>query len=138
MNLTVTKIFTFEAAHQLPKHEGKCKYLHGHSYRLEVTVSSDSLIREGPSSGMLVDFQDLKELVVREVVGLIDHSFITTTVRSVDEGKVFILNQKYQETTVECIASDIFSRLDPLLYKDIQLVRIKLWETATSYAEVTR
>src|SRR5687767_7041396 len=63
MRTRVTRSFAFEAAHQLPWHPGKCKRLHGHNYRFEVTV-------EGPldEHGVVVDFDDLHRIVEAEVV----------------------------------------------------------------------
>ena len=71
MKTTVTRTFRFEAAHQLPWHEGKCRNLHGHSYRLDVTVAGPV----GPN-GIVLDFADLRAVVDREVVDRYDHRFL--------------------------------------------------------------
>ena len=62
----------FEAAHRLPQHPGKCKELHGHSYHLVVTVAR----RVARDTGMAIDFADLKQIVRREVVDRLDHTYI--------------------------------------------------------------
>jgi 6-pyruvoyltetrahydropterin/6-carboxytetrahydropterin synthase len=67
--LRVRRSFPFETAHRLPRHPGKCRDLHGHSYRLVVTVDRPV----DPDSGMAIDFGDLKEVVGREVVSALDH-----------------------------------------------------------------
>ena len=67
--MRVRRRFCFEAAHRLPRHEGKCRELHGHSYQLLVSV--DRPLDE--SSGMVIDFSDLKGIVRRQVVDSLDH-----------------------------------------------------------------
>jgi 6-pyruvoyltetrahydropterin/6-carboxytetrahydropterin synthase len=67
----VRRQFTFEAAHRLPQHPGKCRELHGHSYRLVVSVERPV----DPVSGLGIDFSDLKAVVRREVVDRLDHRF---------------------------------------------------------------
>src|SRR5688500_12652818 len=115
MQTSVTRIFTFEAAHQLPWHEGKCRNLHGHSYRLEVTV-------EGPigDHGIVVDFAEIKDVVRREVVERFDHRY---------------LNDLLDNPTAELIAADIWKRVEAA---SLPVSRIRLWETGDSFVEITR
>jgi len=110
----VTRSFRFEAAHQLPWHTGKCRDLHGHSYALEVTVEGQ--LNE---SGIVIDFADLSALVRREVIDRLDHTY---------------LNDLIENPTAELIAHDIWKRLEAV---DLPLRRIRLWETADCYAEVS-
>jgi len=73
--ITVTKEFSFDCAHMLTGHEGPCKNLHGHTYKLQVEVTSYSGVQEeGPSKGMIVDFKDLKQIVKELIVDKLDHS----------------------------------------------------------------
>jgi len=65
----VRRRFRFEAAHRLPRHEGKCRELHGHSY--EVVISVERPVDE--SSGMVIDFSDLKQIVRRQAIDKLDH-----------------------------------------------------------------
>ena len=67
--MRVRRRVRFEAAHRLPRHDGKCRELHGHSY--EVVVSVERAVDE--SSGMVIDFSDLKQIVRREVIDKLDH-----------------------------------------------------------------
>ena len=67
--MIVRRSFEFESAHRLPEHPGKCRELHGHSYRLVVAVER----AVEPKSGMAVDFGDLKRVVARDVIELVDH-----------------------------------------------------------------
>ena len=115
MHTSVTRTFTFEAAHQLPWHEGKCRQLHGHSYRLEVTV-------EGPigEQGIVVDFADIKRVVERDVIDVYDHRY---------------LNELLDNPTAELIAAEIWKVVESA---DLAVSRIRLWETPDSFVEVTR
>lgn len=113
MRTSVTRSFTFEAAHRLPWHPGRCRNLHGHSYRLEVTV-------EGPvdENGVVLDFDDLKAVVQREVVDRYDHT---------------LLNDLLDNPTAELIASDAWKRLEAA---GLAPSRLRLWETHTSSVEI--
>lgn len=113
MKTSVTRIFTFEAAHQLHWHSGKCKRLHGHSYRLEVTVEGDI----GPN-GVIVDFADIQAVVARTVIQRYDHSY---------------LNDLIPNPTAELLAQDIWNLLQE---NQLSISRIRLWETANCMAEV--
>lgn len=130
--LTISKKFTFHAAHQLyqgdlSKEEnhstyGKCANLHGHTYELQVTVS-------GPvnQNGMLIDFGELKTIVHNEVLSRYEHSFLND-----------LAEFKNRVPTVEHIISSIFSLLSPPLNKrGIQLASLTLYETPTSWATLT-
>lgn len=118
MNTSITKSFTFEAAHQLHKHNGKCARLHGHSYRLEVTVAGE-LISEGSSEGMVMDFGDLSKIVDREIIEQWDHRFLNDLLDF--------------PTTAELLAGEIFRRLKNV---NTPVVRVRLWETAKAFATV--
>lgn len=105
--MRVRRRFRFEAAHELPRHPGKCRNLHGHSYELFVVVEGEV----EPESGMVVDFSDLKRTVRREVVDRLDHTH---------------LNDVIDNPTAEQVAIWIWKRLEPALPG---LVEIELRET---------
>jgi 6-pyruvoyltetrahydropterin/6-carboxytetrahydropterin synthase len=113
MKLSVTKRFTFEAAHHLPNYEGKCKNLHGHSYILEVTVSGSI----DSNSGMVVDFSKLKKIIQEKIIDKYDHAYI---------------NDFLSLPTAENMIKDIISRIG---YIGVNLKKIKLYETEDSWAE---
>ncbi|HEX7167290.1 MAG TPA: 6-carboxytetrahydropterin synthase QueD [Acidimicrobiales bacterium] len=115
MRTSVTRSFTFEAAHQLPWHTGKCRRLHGHSYRVEVTV-------EGPldENGIVVDFADIKDVVERDVITRYDHRY---------------LNDLLDNPTAEVIAHEIWKTIEAA---DLPVARIRLWETPDSWVDVRR
>lgn len=117
--LTVTKHFGFEACHHLPHYEGACHNLHGHSYKLDVTVGG-SIIKDGPKQGMIIDFKDLKKIVKDYVVDKLDHED---------------LNNHYANPTAEIMVVDIATTIMQKLPDNAYLVSVKLWETADSYAE---
>ena len=113
MRTRVTRSFTFEAAHRLPWHGGRCRDLHGHGYRLEVTI-------EGPldANGVVVDFDDVKALVQREVVDRYDHAY---------------LNDLLDNPTAELVAADAWKRLEAA---GMTPARLRLWETPNSSVEL--
>jgi 6-pyruvoyltetrahydropterin/6-carboxytetrahydropterin synthase len=113
--MLIRKSFSFEAAHVLPYHMGKCSRLHGHSYRLEVSVSGP-LRDTGPERGMVMDFSELSKIVKNEIVDSLDHYYLND-----------ILENPTCERLLEWIADRLSARL-PLLHE------VVLWETATSCA----
>lgn len=140
MRVTVTKKFTFDAAHYLSGHEGKCAAMHGHTYILEVTVGApgapgapgvpslpfeEQLIHKGSSRGMVIDFSHLKKLVEERLLDRWDHKTINEV-----EGEDY-------QPTAECMAHTAFWILRAALLPNYRLIKIRLWETPTSYAEVT-
>ncbi|MEG6566702.1 6-carboxytetrahydropterin synthase QueD [Thermoanaerobacterium saccharolyticum] len=117
--MKVTKVFTFDSAHNLTKYNGKCENLHGHTYKLEVTVEGSM-----DDEGMVIDFAQLKAIVDSEVVKKLDHTYLNDVLGF--------------NTTCENIAMWMWKKLDPLLKSErFHLFSIRLWETHTSFAEVT-
>lgn len=113
--MLIRKQFAFEAAHVLPYHQGKCSRLHGHSYRLDVSVDGP-LQSEGPATGMVVDFDELARVVRTSVIDALDHRHLNDTI---------------DNPTSENIAVWIWRRLAPQLPG---LCELTLWETATACA----
>jgi 6-pyruvoyltetrahydropterin/6-carboxytetrahydropterin synthase len=122
--ISMTKIFTFEAAHHLPNHEGLCKNVHGHSYKLEVEISG--VPKKGskdPALGMIMDFGHLKKIVQTTILDRFDHTD---------------LNKCFLNPTAETMVYKISSMLKTAFTVNkcrVQLQRVRLWETSTSYAE---
>ena len=140
--IRITKQFSFETGHALYGYDGKCKNVHGHSYRLYVTVigkpiSDTSHVKHG----MVIDFSDLKKIVKEEIVNVFDHATVfnknTPHVELAkelsDRGHDVILVD-YQATS-EMMVIDFADKIKKRLPKSIQLHALKLHETATSYAE---
>jgi len=140
--IRITKKFTFEAGHALYGYDGKCKNVHGHSYKLYVTVIGRPIKeKDNVKYGMVIDFSDLKSIVKKEVIGNFDHSIIfnqntphiklAKTLKS--EGhKVLLVN--YQPTS-EGMIIDIANKINDALPENIKLHSLKLQETDTSFSE---
>lgn len=73
----VTKSIEFAAGHRIPNHKSKCRNIHGHTYKVSVTVKGDPIETEGASDqGMVLDFGDLKNVMDEYIHQVFDHSFI--------------------------------------------------------------
>lgn len=73
------KDFRFEAAHQLPNHEGQCRRLHGHSWRGTVRIAGSELMPSGSSAGMVLDYRDINRVLQPLVDKYLDHHFLNET-----------------------------------------------------------
>lgn len=96
MRYTLTKTFRFEASHQLIGHDGKCARLHGHSWLLEVTISGDRLITEGPKAGMLIDYDVIKAYVSPMVERYLDHWHLNESLQTPRPTSEFVAGWAYQ------------------------------------------
>ena len=125
--ISVTKIFKFDAAHFLREHSGKCAELHGHTYRLEVTVArkDGGLVADGSSADMVLDFGDLKAIVQREIIEKVDHKMLNDIFpfRTTAENMVVYFHEVLEQQLV------------PL---GVEVLKLRLWETQTSFAEVIK
>jgi 6-pyruvoyltetrahydropterin/6-carboxytetrahydropterin synthase len=139
--IRVTKEFGFEMAHALWKYDGPCRNVHGHSYKLFVTLIGEPEKIEGdPKNGMVIDFGDLKKIVKKRVVEVFDHTVLVSSNEAGDRlksmekmfGNVVVVD--YQPTC-ENLVADIATRVIPYLPEGARLHNLKLYETATSYAE---
>lgn len=115
--MQIRKHFTFEAAHVLPHHAGKCSRMHGHSYRLEVALDG-ALRASGAAQGMVEDFDVVAQVVRAAVIEQLDHTS---------------LNDVLPNPTAELVALWIWQHIEPLLGG---LSEIVLWETPTACAVV--
>jgi len=137
--IRITKEFKFEMAHALHEYDGLCKNIHGHSYRLWVTVKGKVKNDQGHTKdGMVMDFGVLKEIVKPEIVDKYDHSLVlnaNSPHAKIDLSafeKVFLL--PYQPTS-ENLVLDFANHIKSRLPKNISLCKVVLSETATSFAE---
>jgi len=139
--IRVTKEFPFEMAHVLWNYDGPCKNVHGHSYRLFVTLSG---IPEGdvdsPKNGMVIDFSDLKNIIRDQIITVFDHSVVLSDMINKEKAKMFkemfgnTVLVKYQPTC-ENLVADFAIRITPYIPAGVKLQSLKLYETATSFAE---
>ena len=140
--IRLTKEFSFEAAHALDGYDGPCREIHGHSYRLFVTVKGRPSTAEGdPKCGMVMDFGMLKRIVGEEIVARLDHALVLRATPSNEElrrmlGRRFsnIVEVDYQPTC-ENMLDDFARRIAARLPQCVALHALRLHETATSYAE---
>jgi 6-pyruvoyltetrahydropterin/6-carboxytetrahydropterin synthase len=137
----VTKEFDFEIAHALWNYNGSCSNLHGHSYRLFVTVIGTPVDDPAsPKKGMVIDFGELKQIVQKEVVDPLDHA-VVLNMESVDPNLDNIrqlFDKRYIvdfQPTCENLVVDFARRIARRLPANISLHSLKLYETASSYAE---
>ena len=137
----VTKEFTFAMAHALLGYDGSCKYVHGHSYGLAVTVIGKPITdSSNPKLGMVIDFGDLKKIVRETVVDVFDHALVLNAetprdgfnaTRVLFDKLIFV---DYQPTSENMVA-DFAGRIGEKLPAGMKLHSVRLRETATSYAE---
>ena len=148
--IRVTKEVTFDCAHMLSGYDGLCKNLHGHTYKVQVTVEGCQ-IEDGPKKGMLIDFADLKTAMVISITKDFDHALILgdPKVRSEAEDALAVWAATHNmhrfvfrdRTTAENMALYFKEKIKHYLYYDLKYynirdVYVRLWETPTSFAEV--
>jgi 6-pyruvoyltetrahydropterin/6-carboxytetrahydropterin synthase len=109
----VTKMFEFEAAHYLPEHSGKCSRIHGHSYKLEVSVIG----KVNQDTGMIFDFEELSIMVNSLLNNLFDHYYLND-----------IIDNPTAENLVMLIGEQIKNEVSG--YRDLKLHSLRLWETS--------
>jgi 6-pyruvoyltetrahydropterin/6-carboxytetrahydropterin synthase len=116
MSLFLSKDFKFDAAHSLVNYHGQCENLHGHTYKLRVTLSARTL----PENGMILDFVELSRIVKENVITKLDHHFLND-----------VVPQSTAENIVIWIRDQISAKLKTENYF---LYEVILWETETSFA----
>jgi len=137
--VSLTKIFTFDTAHALENYPGKCRHIHGHTYRLYVTVTGDIRNEKGhPYDGIIIDFTELKKWVNDAVIQKFDHALLlregsALAAMSFPEWDSIYLTG-YQPSC-ENMLLDILHKLKASIPDHIEIKKIKLYETPTSYAE---
>ncbi len=140
--IRLTKEFSFEAAHALSGYDGACSQIHGHSYRLFVTVKGEPITDiSNPKCGMVMDFGELKKIVGEEIISKLDHAFVMrrdehSTIIERNLRSLFsnIILVDYQPTC-ENMLRDFAQRISARLPQRVELHSLKLHETATSFAE---
>lgn len=139
--IRVTKEFPFEMAHVLWNYDGPCRNVHGHSYRLFVTLSGVPVDVPGnPKNGMVIDFADLKSIIKKEIMSVFDHAVVVS--KQFDKEKTEMFTKMFGNTvlvdyqpTCENLVSDFAEIICKKLPPGVKLHSLKLYETATSFAE---
>ncbi len=139
--IRLTKIFEFDAAHALWNYDGKCKNIHGHTFKLEVTLIGEPINSPGhPKDGMVMDYGDLKQIVKQYIIDQYDHHFIynaNSPHKDVDysiAGFDALRPLPFQPTS-ELMLLEFVDILKKHLPDNVELYSVRLWETPTSYAE---
>ena len=141
-NIRITKQFSFETGHALYGYDGKCKNVHGHSYRLDVTVIGQPISdNTNVKFGMVIDFSDLKKIVKEEIVDVFDHATVfnkntphVELAKELQKRDHNVILVDYQPTS-EMMIIDFADKIQKRLPNSIKLHSLKLQETATSHAE---
>ena len=141
-NIGITKQFNFETGHALYGYDGKCRNVHGHSYKLSVTVFGQPIDDNSHVKfGMVIDFGDLKKIVNEEIVDIFDHATVfnkntphVELAKELSDRGHHVLLVDYQPTS-EMMVIDFASKIKKRLPENIKLHSIKLQETETSFAE---
>lgn len=140
--IRITKQFDFETGHALYGYDGKCRNVHGHSYKLSVTVIGNPIEDNNHVKfGMVIDFSDLKKIVKDEIVDVFDHATVfnknTPHVELAHEletrGHSVILVD-YQPTS-EMMLIDFAAKINSKIPASVKLHSLRLQETGSSYAE---
>jgi len=136
--IQITKIFSFEMAHLISTHKGRCKNIHGHSYQLHITLKGEirNDVTQG-SHGMVMDFAELKDIVNRAVINEFDHACVISKQSGIKADASFGDRVIYSdfEPTCEELLFFFAERIQRLLPDKNLLYSLKLFETQTSYAE---
>lgn len=140
--IRITKSFSFETGHALYGYDGLCKNVHGHSYKLDVTVIGTPISDPNHVKyGMVIDFKDLKKIVKGEIVDVFDHATVfnkntphVALAATLEESGHKVLLVDYQPTSEEMII-DFAVKIKAKLPHNIKLHHLRLQETATSFAE---
>ena len=139
--IKITKQFSFEMAHALRNYDGLCRNIHGHSYKMDITLAGKPLQDESsPKNGMVMDFGDLKRLVNEEIISLLDHALVLNA--KTDNQLIEVLKQNYEkivtvefQPTTENLLNFIAEKIQARLPNAVKLNCVRLRETDTSYAE---
>ena len=135
--MKIAKEFRWEMGHRLPNHDGQCRNMHGHSYRMVVEVEGEI----DPETGMIIDFADISKKV-KPLVAELDHCFlcqeddqeVRDLLESMDMKRVYIS----VPSTVENICGLFVERLKTAFTEDnnVEAFTVRIWETASSVAEI--
>ncbi|MFI8377744.1 6-pyruvoyl trahydropterin synthase family protein [Leeuwenhoekiella sp. NPDC079379] len=141
-NIRITKQFSFETGHALYGYDGKCRNVHGHSYKLSVTVIGTPISQsDNVKFGMVIDFGDLKKIVKTEIVDVFDHATVfnkntphVELAKELSDRGHNVLLVDYQPTS-EMMVIDFAEKIKKYLPENISLFSLKLQETDSSFAE---
>ncbi len=140
--IRITKQFSFETGHALYGYDGKCRNVHGHSYKLSVTVIGTPIADTSHVKlGMVIDFGDLKKIVKEDIEDVFDHATVFNKntphlelANELEKRGHNVILVDYQPTS-ENMVIDFAKKIKARLPQNIELHSLRLQETETSYAE---
>lgn len=145
--IRATKEVVFDCAHMLAGHRGLCKNVHGHTYKVQVDVSTAELIPEGSSEGMVMDFKDLKNIINAQIVDQFDHAFVTWSDTPYEEERaiaaviaeqgckvVYTCYRPSAENMAYYFYQGLQEEIDSFTKGAIKVDAVRVWETPTSFA----
>jgi len=139
--MDLTTSYVFDAAHRIAGHPGKCAWLHGHTYHLEVTVSSPTLNQ----LGMVMDFDDLRDVVRKAVLDLWDHATLLAAgdplgpaIRAVQHEAPDRIVLLEGQPTAEILTREAWRRLEEQVPTGITLERVAIRETPACGSSISR
>ena len=139
--IRITKEFNFEMAHALWNYDGNCKNIHGHSYKLFITIIGKPINSiNNPKNGMVMDFGELKKIVNKNIIVPHDHALAlngNSPHKNIFKNEVVfkLLQLKNYQPTCENMVIEFAEIIKTKLPKSVKLYSVRLYETATSYAE---
>lgn len=131
--MRIGKEYYFEAAHLLPNHDGKCKNLHGHSYKVEVALEGglegETVVNSGESNeGMVLDFDHLNK-AMEPIIETLDHHYLNEVMTNVTTA----------ENVALYVATGLFENLNQIKeWKELERAKIayvRVWEGRKAYAQ---
>lgn len=142
--MLVTKELELDAGHRVPSHKGKCRHMHGHRYRVELGVDDKVINEKGKSDeGMVIDFSELKKVLIEEIEANFDHRFILyrndqhLKFQFTDiQKEVFGIVEVDFIPTAENLAKHWYELCKvKLQQRGIKIKYVKVWETPSSTAK---
>lgn len=139
--IRITKMFEFEMAHALRGYDGLCSHIHGHSYKLFVTLIGEPINDvNSPKYGMVMDFVQLKQIVKKQIIEPFDHSLLLNSIEAKDipEAGEWLFEKtlfKDFQPTCENLIIEFAKIILTSLPATVKLHSLKLYETSNSYSE---
>ena len=132
--MKISKEFKWEMGHRLPFHSGKCKNIHGHTYKMRVEIEGDL-----DENGMVIDYYDVSE-IISPIIDELDHSFmVKETDKDIIDFLVKLNSKKVVvpfETTAENITLHLLTKIKERISSDrIKKIKVRVYETEKTYAE---
>ncbi len=139
--IRITRRFIFDMAHALWEYDGPCRNIHGHSYKLYVTLLGTPMSENGhPKDGMVYDFSELKKIIERSILNVFDHALVLSDQES--QELIQGISGRYERVVIltfqpscENLLIHFKNLIEVELPQELKLVKLRLDETINSYAE---